>query len=82
VGERMSHYLVERCEQHPRTNIRTNSRVTRAMGNGRLERLVIHNDAAGTDDEVPADALFVLIGGEPTSQRVADWLRLDENGFT
>ena len=81
LGERMSQYLVERCEQHPRISIRTKSRVTRAIGEGRLEKLVIHNDASETDAEMPADALFILIGGEPTSQRVADWLRLDENGF-
>jgi thioredoxin reductase (NADPH) len=30
---------------------------------------------------MPADALFILIGGEPTSQRVAHWLSLDEKGF-
>jgi thioredoxin reductase (NADPH) len=81
LGEHMSHYLVERCEQHPRISIRTKSRVARAIGNGRLERLVIHDDASGTDTEVPADALFILIGGEPVSRRVADWLRLDDNGF-
>jgi thioredoxin reductase (NADPH) len=81
LGDRMSQYLVERCEQHPRISIRTKSRVARAIGNGRLEKLVIHNDASETDAEMPADALFILIGGEPTSRRVADWLRLDENGF-
>jgi thioredoxin reductase (NADPH) len=81
LGERMSQYLVERCEQHPRITVRTKSSVTRAIGDGRLEKLVIHNDASGNDAEMPADALFILIGGEPTSQRVANWLRLDENGF-
>jgi thioredoxin reductase (NADPH) len=67
--------------KHPHISIRTNSRVTRAIGVGKLEKLVIHNDVSETDAEVPADALFILIGGEPTSQRVADWLRLDDNGF-
>jgi thioredoxin reductase (NADPH) len=81
LGESMSQYLVERCERHPRISIRTQSRVTRAIGDGKLEKLVIHNDASGTDAEVPADALFILIGGEPTSKRVARWLRLDEDGF-
>jgi thioredoxin reductase (NADPH) len=81
LGERMSQYLVERCEQHPRISIRTSSRVTRAIGDRRLEKVVIHNDASETDAEMPADALFILIGGEPNSKRVASWLRLDENGF-
>lgn len=81
LGESMSQYLVERCEQHPRISIRTKSRVTRAIGEGRLEKLVIHNDVTEIDEELPADALFILIGGEPTSQRAANWLRLDEKGF-
>src|SRR6185503_9286613 len=76
LGDRMSQYLVERCEQHPRIGIRTRSRVTRVAGDGRLEKLVLHDDVSQTDVEVPADALFILIGGEPTSKRVADWLRL------
>jgi thioredoxin reductase (NADPH) len=81
VGTDMSQYLVDRCERHPRIKLRTTSSVTRAIGNGRLEALVIHDGATETDEEVPADALFILIGGEPTSRRVANWLRLDENGF-
>jgi thioredoxin reductase (NADPH) len=81
LGEGMSQYLVERCEQHPRIRIRTHSRVIRAIGTGKLEKLVIHNDMSGADAEMPADALFILIGGEPVSRRVADWLRLDEQGF-
>lgn len=81
LGEKMSQYLVERCEKHPRISIRTESRVTRAIGDSRLEKLVIHGDASETDEEMPADALFILIGGEPVSRRVADWLQLDENGF-
>jgi thioredoxin reductase (NADPH) len=81
LGASMSQYLVDRLEQHPRITIRTKSRITRAIGYRRLERLVIHHDASDTDESVSADALFILIGGEPTSRRVANWLRLDENGF-
>ncbi len=81
LRENMSEYLVERCERHPRISIRTHSSVTRAIGSGRLEKLVIQDARSGTEVEEPADALFILIGGEPTSRRVADWLRLDGKGF-
>jgi thioredoxin reductase (NADPH) len=30
---------------------------------------------------LPADALFVLIGAEPLSAGVEDWLRCDEHGY-
>jgi thioredoxin reductase (NADPH) len=81
LGERMSQYLVERLERHPLISIRTRSRITKVVGHGKLEKLVIRDDASGSDREELADALFILIGGEPTSQRVGHWLRLDEKGF-
>jgi thioredoxin reductase (NADPH) len=81
LGDGMSQYLVERCEQHPLISIRTRSRITKLVGHGRLEKLGIRDDATGTDTEEEADALFILIGGEPTSQRVGQWLQLDEKGF-
>ena len=81
LAERMSQYLVERCEHHPRISILTQSRIVRAIGEGKLQKLVIAEDAHNAESEVSADALFILIGGEPTSQRVEGWLRRDEHGF-
>jgi thioredoxin reductase (NADPH) len=78
LAEGMSHYLVARCEAHPRITVRTNARVVRALGEDRLEGL--HIDVSGKIDVVDADALFILIGGVPTSMRV-DWARRDDAGF-
>jgi thioredoxin reductase (NADPH) len=78
LADGMSQYLVSRVEAHPRISVRTNARVVRAMGNERLEALDL--DDAGTIDSLDADALFILIGGEPTSERV-DWVRRDGAGF-
>jgi thioredoxin reductase (NADPH) len=77
----MSQYLVERCEAHPKITIRINTRVTRAMGNGKLERIALQDRLSGESEEVPADALFILIGGEPTSSCAKGWLRRDDHGF-
>ena len=77
----MSRYLVERLENHPRIEIRTNVRVVRAAGDGKLERIVIADGVGGADEELRADALFILIGGEPTSSCARGWLRRDEHGF-
>ena len=81
LGDSMSQYLVERCEQHPRLAIRTNTTVTHAFGNGRLERIVVLDRQSGAAEEIRADALFILIGGEPTSSCAHGWLRRDEHGF-
>ena len=78
LAEGMSHYLVERCERHPRITVLTTAQVVRALGDDRLEAL--HIDVAGQIEIVDADALFVLIGGVPTSGRVK-WARRDDAGF-
>ena len=36
---------------------------------------------AARAEELRADALFILIGGEPTSSCARGWLRRDEHGF-
>ena len=70
----MSQYLVERCEADPRITVRTNAHVVRALERGspsdltREERLeALHIDVSGQIEVVDADALFILIGGVPTS---------------
>lgn len=74
----MSKYLVTRCQSHPRITVRTNAKVVRALGAERLEGL--HIDVSGQTKIVDADALFILVGGVPTSGRV-DWVRRDDAGF-
>ena len=81
LDQRMSRYLVDRLEAEPSITVRVRSRITRAVGDGRLERLVIADETASEEVELPADALFIMIGGIPVSERVEGWLRRDENGF-
>ena len=78
LADGMSTYLVTRCEAHPRVRVRTNAQVVRAVGEDRLEAL--HIDVSGQIEIVDADALFILIGGGPSSGRV-DWVRRDDDGF-
>jgi thioredoxin reductase (NADPH) len=81
VDDSMSQYLVERCDRHPRISIRTDTTVTHAFGNGKLERIVVLDRESGAAEELRADALFILIGGEPTSSCAHGWLRRDQHGF-
>ena len=78
LAQGMSTYLVERCESHPRITVRSNAKVVRALGAERLE--TVHIDVSGQIEIMDADALFILIGGVPTSGRV-DWVRRDDAGF-
>ena len=75
----MSRYLVDRIESHERITVRTGTRVSRAEGGEWLDQVVVE----GPDGEVSVDAggMFVLIGGEPLTAGVEDWLRCDAGGY-
>jgi len=81
LADGMSQYLVERCESHARIAIRTNTRVTEVVGKGKLELIRVCDADTGEAEELRADALFILIGGEPTSSCARGWLRRDAHGF-
>ena len=81
LEESMSHYLVERILRHPAVSVRTGASVVRATGDTRLERIVVVDERNGEEEELRADALFVLIGGAPMTTRAAGLLLRDEQGF-
>jgi hypothetical protein len=75
----MSRYLVDRIEANERIAVRTSTHVSRVEGGDWLEQVVV----AGTDGEASLDAggMVVLIGGEPLTAGVEDWLRCDAGGY-
>ena len=79
LARAMSRYLVDRIEAHERITVRTGAHVSRAEGDDWLERVVV----AGPDGEesLEAGGMFVLIGGEPLTAGVEDWLRCDPGGY-
>jgi len=77
----MSHYLVQAIEAAPGIDVRTGTAVTAGGGEGRLEHLVLRDLADGTEETVPADALFVLIGSRPLTDWLPPELAKDEHGF-
>jgi thioredoxin reductase (NADPH) len=79
LARAMSRYLVDRIGAHEGITVRTSTRVSRAEGGDWLERVVV----AGPDGEEALDAngMFVLIGGEPLTAGVEDWLRTDTGGY-
>src|SRR5918996_1601537 len=79
LARAMSRYLVDRIEAHERITVRTSTHVDRAEGGDWLERVVI----AGPDgkESLEAGGMFVLIGGEPLTAGVEDWLRCGAGGY-
>ena len=73
----LSGYLLERVRANNRIDVRLNSRVTAVGGSGKLEEVTLN----GTE-RLPADAMFVAIGGAPQTEWVAGHsLIRDESGY-
>jgi thioredoxin reductase (NADPH) len=66
----MSNYLVRGIKASPNVEVRTGTAVVGGGGAGHLEQLVLREIRSGQDEQVSADALFVLIGAHPHT----DWL--------
>jgi thioredoxin reductase (NADPH) len=66
----MSDYLVRELDEAPNVAVRLRTQVVDGLGGHRLEGLALRRRDNEVTEEVPAAALFVMIGGEPRT----DWL--------
>jgi thioredoxin reductase (NADPH) len=81
LGATMSAYLVGAIEAESKIVVRTESEVTGGEGDGRLERVVLKDRVAGTEETITADGLFVMIGAEPRTDWLPDAAERDRHGF-
>ncbi len=81
LARSMSEYLIQR-EINVTANIavRLHTEVTDGHGDGHLESLTLRDSLHDQTEQVPAVALFVLIGGEPRTQWLPDTIQL-QRGF-
>jgi len=64
----MSDYLIREIRATPGISVRLRTEVTDGHGSEHLEALTLHDRQHDRAEQVPAGALFVLIGGEPRTQ--------------
>ena len=76
----MSDYLVRQIEATPNVAVRLRTRVVGGRGDTRLESLTLEDDQA-QQQEVPAAAVFIMIGAKPHTDWLAPVLSLDKDGF-
>jgi thioredoxin reductase (NADPH) len=77
----MSDYLVQQIRVTPNVIIRLRGEIAGGGGGHRLERLVIRDRARGTEEMVPAHALFVLIGANPHTEWLGEAVARDRQGY-
>jgi thioredoxin reductase (NADPH) len=77
----MSSYLVRAIESTPNVVVRHRTEVVDGTGDGQLETITLADRANDTVEEVSADALFIMIGGEPHTQWLPDQIARDAHGY-
>jgi len=81
LADSMSDYLIREIGVTPNVNVCYGVQVAGGTGGGRLESLVLQDTASGVRRSVPADALFVLIGSQPRTERLGESVARDQQGF-
>jgi thioredoxin reductase (NADPH) len=77
LARSMSEYLIREIEVTPNLTVRLNTVVTDGHGTDHLDALTLRDVLAGRTEQVPATALFVLIGGEPHTGWLPDGVQTD-----
>jgi thioredoxin reductase (NADPH) len=81
IRDGMSDYLVRELEAFPNIDIRPNTEIADARGHSRLEGVSLRNNATGTTEDMPAAAVFILIGAVPRTDWLPPEIERDERGF-
>jgi thioredoxin reductase (NADPH) len=77
----MSKYLIDAILAIPNVEVRTGTQVAGVKADGRLEEVLLTN-SDGSAASLPADALFICIGGEPRTDAVrGTGLAIDDAGY-
>ncbi|MGY1670806.1 FAD-dependent oxidoreductase [Geodermatophilus sp. SYSU D00710] len=77
----MSDYLIREIGAVPNITVTPHTEVVDGGGSVRLETLVLRDRRTDQRREVPATALFVMIGAVPDTAWLPEQIRLDDHGF-
>jgi thioredoxin reductase (NADPH) len=81
LANSMSTYLIRAIEATPNITVRLRTEVTDGGGSDALEYLQLADRANSTVQQVAADALFIMIGGEPHTQWLPNEIARDSGGY-
>ena len=75
----MSQYLVDRIERSPGIEVMTETELVGVHGSATVESVTLRRD--GHVEQIPATAVFVMIGAVPCTEAVTGMLGLDRGGY-
>jgi thioredoxin reductase (NADPH) len=77
----MSNYLLDRLKRSPNIEIMTNTEVLAVHGSATVESVTVADRRDGSRREVPATAMFVMIGADPCTEAITGILPVDSAGY-
>jgi thioredoxin reductase (NADPH) len=77
----MSQYLIDRIDRSPRIEVITDTEISAVHGSATVESVTLVDRRDGNAEEVPATAVFVMIGADPCTEAVTGMLALDAAGY-
>jgi thioredoxin reductase (NADPH) len=81
VLEEMSEYLVREIGVRDNIAVRVNTVIAEAHGDSRLRMVTIRDTASGQAEDVPATAVFIMIGAAPRTDWLPPDISRDAKGF-
>ncbi len=81
LGATMSQYLIDQITAKENIQVRVRSEVVAVQGNTHLESIVIHDRSKKTDETLPTDALFILIGADAQTDWLPQTIARDPGGY-
>jgi thioredoxin reductase (NADPH) len=77
----MSEYLLKEIDALPTVNARFDTTVVRGHGTEQLRGVTVKDVRSGAEEQLDADALFVLIGSSPHTEWLGGAVARDDWGF-
>ena len=77
----MSAYLIDQINGTENINVKTNTVVTEAIGDDKLEEITLRDSQTGEETTLPAAAMFIFIGARSHADIVADIVECNQSGF-
>ncbi|MGL4173440.1 MAG: FAD-dependent oxidoreductase [Actinomycetota bacterium] len=77
----MSHYLIEQIAANPVIEVRPNTQIVAAHGDGHLERITLRDNASGNESDEKTQHVFVFIGAQPHTEWMGETVHRDSRGF-
>lgn len=78
---RASHAMQQKVLAGGKVKVLWNTEVTEAVGEAKLEKVILKNNKDGTTSELALDGLFIAIGHKPETDLFVGKIEVDERGY-